>query len=276
MFMTDRTIGPIEFAREVEARGLASIYLPEHTHIPVSRHTPPPTGDAELPEEYRRTYDPLVALGAMAAVTERVALGTGILLLAQRDPIVTAKAIASIDVISGGRFVCGVGFGWNEDELAHHGVAMRDRRAVARERLLAMRRLWCDDVAEFDGEHVRLAPSWSWPKPVRPLGPPVLIGGAAGPRLFAHIAEYADGWMPIGGGGVRAALPELERACGAAGRSREDLRIVPFGALADPAKFEYYASLGIDEIVLRVRGGTAETVLPQLDRITAVVERASG
>ena len=128
MFMTDKTMGPETFAREVEARGLHSIYLPEHTHIPVSRRTPPPTGDAELPEEYRRTLDPFVALAAAAAVTERILLGTGICLVAQREPIVTAKAVATLDALAAGRFVLGIGFGWNEDEITHHRVTMAERR----------------------------------------------------------------------------------------------------------------------------------------------------
>jgi probable F420-dependent oxidoreductase len=271
MFMTDTSMGPADFARAVEARGLHSIYVPEHTHIPVSRRTPPPTGDAELREEYKRTLDPFVALATVAAVTEHVVVGTGICLVAQRDPIVTAKAVATLDHVSGGRFVFGIGFGWNEDELEHHGVAMRDRRAVVRERVLAMRSLWRDDVATFAGEHVHLAPSWAWPKPVRPGGPPVLIGGAPGPKLFEHIAEYADGWIPIGGAGVRAALADLQRACEARDRDPASLRIVPFGTMPDPGKLEYYASMGIDEVVLRVPSAPADVVLPVLDRYATLV-----
>ena len=212
MFATDRTMPVWELAMEAEARGLDSVYLPEHTHIPVSRRTPPPTGDAELPEEYRRTVDPLVALAVAAARTEKITLGTGILLAAQREPIVTAKAIATLDAESGGRFVLGIGFGWNEDEIEHHHVDFKRRRDVCRDHVLAMRSLWQDDIAEYHGEFFELAPSWSWPKPTRPGGPPVLIGGAAGPKLFAAIAEYADGWIPIGGAGVRAALDDLRRA----------------------------------------------------------------
>ncbi len=271
MFATDRTMGPIAFARAVEERGLHSIYLPEHTHIPTSRRTKPPTGDAELAEEYKRTLDPLVALSAMAAVTSLVELGTGILLPAQRDPIVTAKAIATLDLVAEGRFVLGIGFGWNEDELAHHGVGMGERRDVVRERMLTMRRLWTDDVAEYHGDHVELAPSWSWPKPSGPGRPPVLIGGAAGPKLFAHVAEYADGWFPIGGAGVRKALPDLRRACEAAGRDFDALRIVPFGTLPDPGKLDYYESIGITEIVLRVHGGDEGIVLAQLDDYARLV-----
>jgi probable F420-dependent oxidoreductase len=269
MFMTDQTMRPDDFAREVEARDLHSIYLPEHTHIPVSRRTPPPTGDAQLAEEYKRTLDPFVALGMAAAVTERVLLGTGICLVAQREPIVTAKAVATLDSLSNGRFVFGVGFGWNADELEDHGVTMPERRDVAREHMLAMQQLWREDEAEFHGKHVELAPSWSWPKPAPRAGgsgPPVLIGGAAGPKMFAHIAEYADGWIPIGGRGIRAALPDLHAACDAVDRDPSTLRIVPFGTIPDAGKLEYYASLGIDEIVLRVPSGTADTVLPLLDR----------
>jgi alkanesulfonate monooxygenase SsuD/methylene tetrahydromethanopterin reductase-like flavin-dependent oxidoreductase (luciferase family) len=242
MFMTDQTMGPVELARAVEERGLYSLYVPEHTHIPTSRMTPPPTGDAELREEYKRTLDPFVAL-AMAA----------------------AKAVATIDSASGGRFVFGIGFGWNEDEIVNHGVAMNQRRDVARERVLAMQALWNDDVASFDGDFVHLAPSWSWPKPVQPGGPPVLIGGAPGPKLFAHVAEYADGWIPIGGAGVRAALPDLARACEARGRDPQTLRIVPFGTVPDPGKLDYYESIGITELVLRLPSGTSDRILPKLD-----------
>src|SRR4051794_5501674 len=196
MFMTDKTMGPVELARAIEERGLHSLYVPEHTHIPTSRKTPPPTGDAELAEEYKRTLDPFVALAMAAAATEQLIVGTGICLPAQRDPIITAKEVATLDHLSAGRFVFGIGFGWNEDELADHGVAMKERRAVVRERVLAMQSLWRNDVGAFDGEYVHLSPSWSWPKPVQPGGPPVLIGGARGPKLFDHIADYADGWIP--------------------------------------------------------------------------------
>ena len=177
---------------------------------------------------------------------------------------------------SRGRFVLGIGFGWNEDELEDHGFAMPQRRDVTRERMLAMRALWTQDVAEFHGEHVDFAPSWSWPKPYgapeRP-GPPVLIGGAAGPKMFAHIAEYADGWIPIGGAGVRKALPDLHRAMEARGRDPQSLRIVPFGTLPDPGKLDYYESIGITEIVLRVEGGDADAVLPVLDEFATLVDR---
>ena len=255
MFATDQTMDVVALARAAEERGYHSLYLPEHTHIPVTRRTAPPTGGDALAEEYKRTLDPLIALSVVA----------------QREPIVTAKAIATLDAMSGGRFVFGIGFGWNADEIEQHGVTMAERRAVAREHVLAMRALWRDDIAEFRGDHVTIEPSWSWPKPVRPEGPPVLIGGAPGPKLFAHVAEYADGWIPIGGAGVRAALEDLRRACDEVGRDPSTLRIVPFGTVPDPGKLAYYEDLGIREIVLRIPGGDADTVLPVLDEYAALV-----
>lgn len=209
MFPTDRSIGIVELAHAVEERGFHSLWVPEHTHIPTSRVTPPPTGDEVLPEWYLRCLDPFVALSAAAAATQHLRLGTGICLVAQRDPIVTAKAVASLDLISGGRFSFGIGFGWNVDEMEDHGVPYKERRAIAREHVLAMQQLWANDEASFAGEQVQFSTSWSWPKPVQRPWPPVLLGGAAGPKLFAHIAEYGDGWIPIGGAGVGRALPEL-------------------------------------------------------------------
>lgn len=281
MFATDLAIDVVELAREAEARGLQSLWLPEHTHIPVSRRTPPPTGDAELAEEYRRAMDPLVALAAAASATEQLRLGTGILLPAQREPIVTAKAVATLDHLSGGRAALGVGFGWNEDELAHHGVAMKDRRAVAREHVLAMQALWADDEASFHGEHVQLEPSWSWPKP-KQLGAdgrprvPVLHGGAPGPKLFAHIAEYGDGWIPIGGAGLTEAIPRLRDLVAEAGRDPATLEIVPFGSIPDHGKLDHFESIGVTECVFRIPSAPRDVVLPILDRQAQLVaERRS-
>ena len=265
IFATDQTIDLVRLAREIEDRGFDSLYLPEHTHIPVSRLTPPPTGDDELREEYKRTLDPFVALAAAAAVTSRIRLGTGIALPAQREPIVTAKAVATLDHFAPGRTVLGVGFGWNRDELADHGVAMADRRDVAREVVLAMQALWRDEVASFDGRFVKIAPSWAWPKPAGGRVP-VLLGGAAGPKLFAHIAEYGDGWMPVGGGGLATAIPELARVVSEAGRDPAKLEIVPFGSIPDPGKLEHFAAIGVTECVFRIPSAGADEVLPILDR----------
>jgi probable F420-dependent oxidoreductase len=271
MFSTDQAMRPDDLARAAEERGFASLYVPEHTHIPTSRRTPPPSGDAELPDYYKRALDPFVGLTMAAAATERLRVGTGICLVAQRDPIVTAKSVASLDHLSKGRFVFGIGFGWNADEVEDHGVEMRRRRDIAREHVLAMQRLWADDEASFAGEFVRLPPSWSWPKPVQSPWPPILVGGAAGPKLFEHVSEYANGWIPIGGAGVREALPDLQRAMERAGRDPATVRIVPFGTIPDPGKLDYYDSIGIDEVVLRIPLGDPDVVLPALDDYAKLV-----
>src|SRR5487761_2782090 len=167
VMLTDKAIGIVELAKAVEERGLDSVWLPEHTHIPTSRLTPPPTGDEELAEEYKRSVDPFISLAAAAAVTTRLRLGTGVARAAQREPLVTAKALATLDQLSGGRFVLGTGFGWNVDEMAHHGVDYTTRREHAREVVLAMRALWEQEEASFAGKFVNFSPSWSWPKPVQ-------------------------------------------------------------------------------------------------------------
>jgi probable F420-dependent oxidoreductase len=265
IFATDRTLAPAELAREAEARGFSSLLVPEHTHIPVSRRTPPPTGDAELADEYRRTLDPWVALAAAAAVTARIRLGTGVALVAQHDPIALAKTVATLDHVSGGRVVLGVGFGWNREEMGDHGVDYVNRRERVRETVLAMQALWSREVAEFEGRFVRFEASWQWPKPIQQPRPRTLIGGAAGPKLFAHVAEWADGWMPIGGAGIKQALPELQRAFEARGRDPASLHVVPMGVLPDPAKLDYYASIGVTEAILRLPSAPRDEVLPVLD-----------
>jgi probable F420-dependent oxidoreductase len=264
MFATDRSMTVDDLAVEAEARGFDSVWLPEHTHIPTSRITPPPIGGGELPEEYRRTVDPLVALAAAAARTDRIALGTGVLLAAQRDPIVTAKALATLQNLSGGRFWMGVGFGWNEDEMSHHGVEYRTRRARTREHVLAMRGLWTEDEASFEGNYVRFTPSWSWPKPEVRI--PIVIGGGAGPKLFAHIAEYGDGWIPIGGSGLADAIPRLREAVAEVGRDPATLEIIPFGSIPTPAKLEHFRSIGVTECVFRLPTAGRDEVLPILDQ----------
>ena len=263
---TDLAISPIELAREAEARGVYSLYLPEHTHIPTSRRTPAPTGDAELAEEYRRSLDPYVALAAAAAVTDTIRLGTGIGLVAQHDPITFAKELATLDLISNGRLILGIGYGWNHEEMENHGIDVRRRRSLVREKMLLMQELWSQEVASFKGEHVGLEPSWAWPKPVQQPRPRVLIGGAPGPTLLAHVAEFADGWIPIGGAGIRQALPELRRALEERGRDPEALHVVPMGVLPDADKLSYYASIGVTEAVLRLPSAPRDEVLPVLDR----------
>ncbi|MCU1451873.1 MAG: class F420-dependent oxidoreductase [Acidimicrobiales bacterium] len=277
IFATDQSVHPVELAREAEDRGFTSLWVPEHTHIPTSRRTPAPAGEP-LAEEYKRSLDPFVALSMAAAVTTRLRVGTGIALPAQRDPIITAKEAASLDHLSGGRFALGCGYGWNIDELEQHGGSKATRRAVTRERVLAMQALWGDEVAAFEGDHVRLEPSWAWPKPVqrgadgRPRVP-VLLGGAAGPILFSHIAEFADGWIPIGGAGLATALADLRAALDAVGRDLADLQIIPFGTLPDRGKLDHYESLGVTETVLRVPSAGRDEVLRTLDGFAPFLDR---
>ena len=271
VFATDRTVHPVALCRAAEDRGLDSFWLPEHTHIPTSRRTPPPTGEAELPAEYRRTLDPLVTLAACASVTERIRLGTGILLPAQREPIVTAKAIATLDVLSSGRVDLGVGFGWNEDEMAHHGLTMATRRDVAREHVEAMRVLWTEEEARFSGDHVTFGPSWSYPKPVQDRLP-VLVGGGAGPVLVSHVVDYADGWIPIGGGGLADAIPRVHAALADAGRDPASLRIVPFGSQPTPGKLAHFATIGVTEVVCRVPAVGLDDAMRALDGIVRTWE----
>jgi probable F420-dependent oxidoreductase len=275
-FLTDRAMAPADLARAVEERGFSSLFLPEHTHLPVVSDTPPALVEGVTAEDYRRSLDPLVALATAASVTERLRLGTGILLVAQHDPIALAKQLATLDHVSGGRVVLGMGFGWNREEAADHGVTFADRRTVAREHLLAMQALWSEEQATFRGASVSFGPSWAWPKPVRDGRIETLVGGGAGPSVFEAVAEYADGWMPIGGAGLSEAVPRLRRAVEARGRDPEAIRVVPFGTLPTPGKLDHYRSLGIEEIVLRLPSGPRDAMLSALDDHTRYVMTFGG
>ncbi|MFF7736249.1 TIGR03619 family F420-dependent LLM class oxidoreductase [Streptomyces sp. NPDC007984] len=265
IFLTDETITPTRLARELEDRGFAGLYLPEHTHIPVERTTPYPAG-GDLPPEYGRTLDPFVALGQAAAVTERLGLGTGITLVAQHDPIALAKQIATLDHLSGGRFTLGLGFGWNVEEAADHGVRWGARRELVRDRMGLMRALWSREPTAYEGEFGGVRASHAHPKPVQPprgpvVGPRTLVGGAAGPKLFAHISEYADGWLPIGGRGLSESLPLLRTAWADAGRDPKALQVVPYAVHPSPGKLAHYADLGIEEVVVQLPpAGEAEVL----------------
>ncbi len=274
IFSTDVSMPVTDLAVAAEERGFDSIWIPEHTHIPTSRRTPPPTGDAELAEEYKRSVDPLVSLAAAAALTSTIRLGTGILLPAQREPIVTAKAVATLQNLSGGRFEMGIGFGWNEDEMEDHGVDYRTRREHTRDHVMAMQALWTDEVASYDGQFVSFPDTWSWPKP--DVKVPVLIGGGAGPKMFAHLAEYADGWIPIGGAGLTEAIPRYKEAVAAAGRDPEAMQIIPFGSLPTAPKLAHFAEIGVTECVFRIPSAPADEVLPVLDEQAALVAELRG
>ncbi|MFG2023277.1 LLM class F420-dependent oxidoreductase [Streptomyces sp. NPDC048825] len=269
IFLTDETISPTLLARELEQRGFAGLYLPEHTHIPVERTSPYPAG-GELPPEYGRTLDPFVALGQAAAVTTGLGLGTGITLVAQHDPIDLAKQIATLDHLSGGRFTLGVGFGWNVEEAADHGVDWRTRRELGRDRMALMRALWSPEPTAYEGDFGSVRASYAYPKPVQKprgpvVGPRTLIGGAAGPKLFSHISEYADGWLPIGGRGLTESMPVLRSAWAEAGRDPEALQVVPYAVLPSSGKLAHYADLGIEEVVLQLPPAGEAEVLRVLD-----------
>ncbi|WP_149184858.1 TIGR03619 family F420-dependent LLM class oxidoreductase [Streptomyces sp. TRM49041] len=264
IFLTDETITPVRLARELEGRGFAGLYLPEHTHIPVERATGYPAG-GELPREYGRTLDPFVALAQAAAVTERLGLGTGITLVAQHDPIDLAKQAASLDHLSGGRLTLGVGFGWNKEEAADHGVVWTTRRARVRDHMALMRALWAAEPTAYEGEFRSVSASLAHPKPVRGGAPRVLVGGAAGPVLFSDIAGYGHGWMPIGGSGLTEHIPALREVWERAGRDPGDLLVVPYAVRPTPGKLDHYASLGVQEVVLQLPPADEAEVLRVLD-----------
>jgi probable F420-dependent oxidoreductase len=274
MFPTDQSIRPDELAREAEQRGFESIFYPEHTNIPTGRKTPWP-GGGDLPEEYRRLHDPFVALTAAAAVTESINLGTGICLVAQHDPVVLAKVVASLDVVSRGRFVFGVGFGWNEDEMEQHGVDPRYRRSVAREKVLAMKSLWTQEAGSFDGRFVHVEPAWSWPKPEQEPHPPILIGGAGSDTVFRHVIEWADGWMPIGGRyDILERVDALRKKSADAGRDPATIEITIFGAPREPEVIERYEEAGVARVIFGLPPAERDVVLPALDRRAAVLSRS--
>ncbi|ORT58687.1 TIGR03619 family F420-dependent LLM class oxidoreductase [Streptomyces sp. CB03238] len=269
IFLTDQTITPVRLARELEQRGFAGLYLPEHTHIPVERTSPYPAG-GDLPPEYGRTLDPFIALGQAAAVTERLGLGTGITLVAQHDPIDLAKQVATLDHLSGGRLTLGIGYGWNREEAEDHGVTWTTRRERTRDRMALMRALWAAEPTAYEGETASVRASFAHPKPAGGA-PRTLIGGAAGPKLFAHIAEYADGWLPIGGRGLTETLPVLREAWEKAGRDPEALQVVPYAVRPSAGKLAHFADLGITEAVVQLPPSGEAEVLRTLDEYAQYV-----
>ncbi|MBW3659135.1 MAG: LLM class F420-dependent oxidoreductase [Actinobacteria bacterium] len=270
IFPTDRAMPPDELATEVEARGFASLYVPEHTHIPVD-HSPYPAG-GELPEMYKRTLDPFVALSAAAAVTTDLRLGTGICLVAQHHPIDLAKQVASLDHLSGGRVDFGIGYGWDVPETEHHGVAFSDRRAFVHESVEAMKALWTEEEASFAGEHVSFGPSYAWPKPVQDPHPPVLLGAALGPKAKAALVEHCDGWMPIGGRGLKERIPEVRAALEEAGRDPDAFRFHVYGSTPDVDQVRYFGELGVHQTSFWLPPAGRDEVIPALDAYARIAE----
>jgi len=275
-FPTDTAMQPVAFGEAAEAAGFESIWFAEHSHIPVSRRTPW-GGRAEappLPEHYWRTHDAIVALAAIAARSDKIRLATGITLLAQRDPIWTAKEIASLDVISGGRVIFGVGYGWNLEEMENHGIDTTRRRALVREKVLAMKAIWTQDEAAFSGDQVSIEPLWSWPKPLQQPHPPIVIGGAPTPVTFRHIVEYADGWMPLYGRfPIIDHIAQLRQQAAAAGRDPASIDVTVYMAPPDAEVIEELRQAGVDRVVFGVKSLPAEQVAQQIFDLRIVAAR---
>ena len=265
IFPTDYTIDIAELARELEQRGFESLFVPEHTHIPASRKTPWP-GGGDLPREYSHTHDPFVALSFAAAATTTLRIGTGICLIPQRDPIVTAKAVASLDRLSGGRFVLGMGGGWNVEEMENHGAEYGSRFKLLRERVLAMKALWTEEEAEFHGEFVDFDPCRSYPKPVQKPHPPVMLGGETDHTL-RRVVGFCDGWFPRARGGfdVAGGIERLRRVADEAGRGMDTLSVSLFGARPDAQTMEEYRQAGVDRALIGLPSNSRDDILRRLD-----------
>ena len=280
IFPGEQSIRPAHLARELESRGFESMFVPDHTHIPVHRSVPWPL-HGELPETYGWIADPFVAMAAAAAVTTTLKVGTGICLIPQRDPIVTAKSVSSLDCFSEGRVIFGIGTGWNVEEMQNHGADPAHKWPVMREKMLAMKALWQDEIASFCGEFVTITPSWCRPKPAQKPHPPILIGAPANQRTFRHIAEYADGWIPIGdqpgygypGSDIGPGITLLRQMWNDAGRDPARLHISVHGAVLNAERMAYYDTLGVNRVVCYVPPAGAEVVLPLLDEYARLLSR---
>ncbi len=273
-FPTDTSIDPVELAMEVEGLGFESLWFAEHSHIPVSRATPwgGVKGASPLPEHYWHTYDSFVTFGAIASVTTTLRLCTGITLLAQRDPLWTAKEVATLDRLSNGRVIFGIGYGWNREEMAAHGVAYTERRAMLREKVLAMKALWTQEVASFEGRHVHIEPSWAWPKPVQQPHPPIVLGGAAGPKTIGDIVEFCDGWMPtLPRHDVIGRMADLRSAAEAAGRDPDSIEVGVYGGPTDRDGLARLAAAGVRRAVMRLPQGDPAEVLARLHEYAPLI-----
>jgi probable F420-dependent oxidoreductase len=274
-FLTDYGMPPAELGPKVEERGFESLLLPEHTHIPVSRDTPYP-GGGELPPEYSHTVDPFAALAAIAAVTERIMIGTGVCLIIQRDPIVTAKEVATVDQISGGRFLFGVGAGWNREEMENHGTDYRTRFTRMRESVEAMKAIWTEDEAEYHGKIVDFDPIWCWPKPATKPHPPVLVGGV-GEKVLDRVVAYGDGWIPNRVKNPEDLAPriaELQRRAGEAGRG--PIPVTVFGAKSEVRLLERLRDAGVTRSLFYLPPGNPGEVEQALDRLAGVAAQWDG
>ena len=273
-FATEYGMPVVDVARELEARGFESLWVPEHTHIPTSRRSPYFDGN-ELPREYSHTIDPFVALTAAAAVTERLRLGTGISLVIERDTITTAKTVASLDLISGGRFEFGLGGGWNREEAEHHGVDWDTRFKRLEEQIAALKTIWTEDEASFDGRFVQFEPIWSWPKPVQKPHPPIVLGGET-IHTLRRVVDMADGWLPRGVRPERVfeGMEVLERLASEAGRDRKSISVSVFAPPPDPALIDRFLDTRPRRIIFWLQPDEEDQTLKRLDRLTGFIARA--
>jgi probable F420-dependent oxidoreductase len=265
IFPTDYSIHPTELGAALEQRGFESLWVAEHSHIPVSRRTPWP-GGGELPKMYYDACDPFVTLAMAAAATRRLRLATGICLVVQRDPIQTAKEVASLDSLSGGRFLFGVGGGWNEEEMNNHGTPLAGRWKLLRERIEAMQAIWTQERAEYHGERVRFDPIFAWPKPAQKPHPPIHVGGAY-PGGMRRAIRYGDGWIPILGRGedVAGLVPEFRKQAAVAGRDPDALEISAYGCPPQKDLVTRLRDAGVSRAVFFVPSAARDVVLPLLD-----------
>jgi probable F420-dependent oxidoreductase len=275
MFFTDYSMGAAELARALEARGFESVWAPEHSHIPTSRRSPY-QGGGDLPKQYCDVMDPFVSLAAAAAVTKTIRLGTGVCLITQRDPIQTAKLVASLDQVSGGRFLFGIGGGWNAEEMEDHGTVFKTRFKLMRERVEAMKEIWTKDAAEYHGEMVDFAPMAAWPKPVQKPHPPVIVGGAF-PHSARRALRYGDGWIPNASrahyADVTDYLPQFKQMASEMGRDVGEVPITIWGATEDYDRLSRYRDQGVSRLVVSLPPENAVAALPALDRWAELIRR---
>jgi len=272
MFPTDYSVQPHDLAVEAEARGFESVWLPEHSHIPTSRKSPWP-GGAELPKFYYDSYDPFVSLGAAAAVTKKIKLGFGICLVIERDPIHTAKEVSTLDRLSNGRVLFGIGGGWNAEEMAHHGTVFDTRFKLMRERIAAMKEIWTQSKPKFAGEFVKFDEMMQWPKPVQKPHPPIIVGGAY-PHAARRAVAYGDGWIPIGSRGLDPvdALGEFRKMAKEKGRDPASLSFDVFAAPRDADTLKRYRDAGVTRAIFMLPSKGRDEVLPMVDQCAALMK----
>lgn len=272
MFATDYAIRIDELAKAAEERGFESLWVPEHTHIPTSRKSPWP-GGGDLPKEYSHTHDPFVALMAAAAVTQTLKIGTGICLIIERDTIITAKEVASLDVLSNGRLLFGVGAGWNAEEMENHGTEFKTRFKRMQEQVSAMKEIWTKEEPEYHGKYIEFDPIWSWPKPLQKPHPPIHLGGS-GAHTLERVVSFCDGWMPIGRtpDALIERAAELRERAARVGRDMRTIELSVFGAAPNQETVDRYAAAGFERVIFTLPAEGADRNLPRLNRYAALME----